>query len=58
VGGYYEVIRAPGEQYADFPMRIAYLIDPDGIIRNAYDVTDVRGFATAILSDLEHLQQG
>ncbi len=58
VGGYYEVIRAPDDPYADYPMRVAYLIDPDGIIRHAYDVTDVSGFAAEIVSDLEHLQHG
>ncbi len=37
-------------------MRVAYLIDPDGIIRGGYEVTDVKGFAAQILSDLGHLQ--
>ena len=57
VGGFYEVIRAPDEQYADFPMRVAYLIDPEGTIRMAYEVSDVKGFAAEILDDLGILQQ-
>ena len=57
VGGFYEVIRAPDEQYADFPMRVAYLIDPEGTIRMAYEVNDVKGFAAEILDDLGILQQ-
>jgi thioredoxin-dependent peroxiredoxin len=52
VGGRYEVLRDPGDQYADYPMRIAYLVDPDGVIRMAYDVTDVEGFAAQVLADL------
>ena len=56
VGRVYEVVRSPDEQYADFPLRIAYLIDPDGVIRGAYQVSDVAGFADQVLGDLEALQ--
>jgi thioredoxin-dependent peroxiredoxin len=57
VGGYYEVLRGPNETYPDYPLRIAYLIDREGIVRHAYDVTDVKGFAADVLSDLERLQR-
>jgi peroxiredoxin Q/BCP len=52
VGAAYEVVRPPGADYADFPLRIAYLIDPDGIVRKSYEVKDVAGFAGQVLADL------
>ena len=52
VGRRYEVLRAPGEEYADYAKRIAYLIDPSGVIRRSYDVTDVEGFAAMVLAEL------
>jgi peroxiredoxin len=55
VGGRYEVTRAPDEKSADFPLRIAYLIDPTGIIRQAYQVSDVTSFADQVLADLAKL---
>jgi peroxiredoxin len=56
VGRRYEVTRAPGEQFADFAQRIAYLIAPDGVIREAYQVSDVSGFAAQVLADLGRLR--
>jgi peroxiredoxin Q/BCP len=56
VGRAYEAVRAPDEQYADMALRVAYLIDPDGVIRRAYQVSDVDGFADQVLADLEELQ--
>jgi peroxiredoxin Q/BCP len=53
VGGQYEAAKAPDEPYPDFPKRIAYLIDPDGVIRQSYEVKDVAGFAAQVLGDLE-----
>jgi peroxiredoxin Q/BCP len=56
VGDLYRVTREPGEQYADFAQRVAYLIDPDGVIRKAYAVSDVNSFAADVLADLEALR--
>jgi peroxiredoxin Q/BCP len=56
VGTAYEVVRAPDEPYPDYPLRIAYLIDPDGIIRRSYEVKDVAGFAAEVLADLQTLR--
>ena len=56
VGTQYEVTREPGEPYADFAQRIAYLIDPEGVIRKAYAVSDVNAFATDVLADLTALR--
>jgi peroxiredoxin len=39
-----------------FAKRIAYLIDPDGVIRKAYTVGDVNAFADEVLGDLRAFQ--
>jgi thioredoxin-dependent peroxiredoxin len=56
VGAIYETVRAPDHAYANFPERISYLIDPDGVIRKSYAVSDVAGHAAAVLADLGELQ--
>ena len=58
VGVLYEVTRPADDERANFALRIAYLIDPDGTIRKSYEVSDVSGFADEILADLQRLQQG
>lgn len=57
IGHLYEVVRGPDEKYPDFPMRIAYLIDPAGVIRIAYQVTDTEGFAAQLFADIEELRR-
>jgi peroxiredoxin len=39
-----------------FAKRLAYLIDPEGVIRKSYEVADVNSFAPEVLADLEQLQ--
>lgn len=56
VGSAYEVVRAPDEQYSNFALRIAYLIDPEGVIRRSYQVSDTAGFADQVLGDLRELR--
>ena len=56
VGEAYQVRRSPDDERANYPLRIAYLIDPEGTIRKAYEVTDTGGFASEVLRDLESLQ--
>jgi peroxiredoxin Q/BCP len=56
VGTAYEVVRPAGDQYETFPMRVSYLIDPEGVIRRAYAVSDVAGHADAVLADLAALR--
>jgi peroxiredoxin Q/BCP len=56
VGAAYDVVKAPDEPYPDFPRRISYLIDPDGVIQRSYAVTDVAGHADDVLADLAALQ--
>lgn len=53
VGRTYEVVRGPGEKYPDFPLRVAYLIDPGGVIAKSYLVSDPATFAGEALTDIE-----
>jgi peroxiredoxin Q/BCP len=52
VGAAYQVRRRADDQYTDFPLRISYLIDPDGVIGESYMVADVAGHADQVLRDL------
>lgn len=56
VGAAYEVTRSAHDQYAQYPRRYSYLIDPDGVIRRSYDVVDVAGHAAVVLADIRALQ--
>ena len=56
-GRRYEVTRPDADQYARFPIRASFLIDPEGVIRRVYTVTDVAGHADAVLADLAALQR-
>jgi thioredoxin-dependent peroxiredoxin len=56
VGRRYEVLRSDDDQYAEFPLRLSYLIDPAGVIRRVYVVTDVAGHAAEVLGDLDTLR--
>jgi peroxiredoxin len=55
VGVRYEV-RGPGIDKVHFAKRIAYLIDPEGVIRKPYEVKDVNAFAATVLEDLRALR--
>lgn len=47
--------RDPGTEKVHFARRIAYLVDPGGVIRKAYEVQDVHAFAARALDDLRSL---
>ena len=55
-GTAYQVLRAPDHKFANFPERHGYLIDPDGVIRAAYDVTDGNTGAGTVREDLRRLR--
>jgi peroxiredoxin Q/BCP len=55
-GRAYQVTRQSDDQYAAFPLRISYLIGPDGVIRRSYAVADVAGHADEVLRDLARLR--
>lgn len=52
----YEVARRPDDKFAAFPRRYSYLIDPEGLIHRAYDVTDVASHADDVIADVEEAQ--
>jgi peroxiredoxin Q/BCP len=52
VGEAYDVAKGPDEQYTDFPRRRSFLIDPDGVVRKIYDVTDTAAHPQQVLHDL------
>ena len=52
MGEAYGAKKGPDEQFPDFPRRITYLIDPEGIIVRAYVVTDVKTHPDEVLADL------
>jgi peroxiredoxin len=56
VGERYETKRHPDEKYPESPKRRTYLIDPDGVIRKAYRVTDVQAHPSELLEDLRGLR--
>ncbi len=58
VGEAYETKRALEESSPEFAKRRTYLIDPDGVIRKAYRVTDIAGHPSQVLDDLRALGVG
>lgn len=57
VGTAYDVLRAPDDPFSDYPERVSYLIDTDGVIRRSYAVSDPPGHAAEVLVDLAAEQQ-
>jgi peroxiredoxin len=55
VGEAYETKRAPAEPSPDNAKRRTYLIDPAGVIRKAYRVTDIPAHAQQVIDDLHVL---
>ncbi len=55
VGRRYETVRGPDEQSPDFAKRRTYLIDPEGVIREAYRVTDIPAHPARVLEDFRQL---
>jgi peroxiredoxin Q/BCP len=57
VGTRYEVLRDPDDKASNFAKRISYLIDPNGVIRKSYEVSDPQGHAEIVIEDLTKLLQ-
>ncbi len=57
VAATYEVTRDADDKFAGFPRRYSYLIDPDGVIAHAYDVTDVARHADQVLADVQRARE-
>lgn len=58
VGPLYQVMREPGDKFESLPKRISYLIDPEGIIQVAYEVSDPQSHAQQVIEDLKRLTSG
>ena len=57
IGQTYGVVREADSKYADYPERRSFLIDPTGVLRAMYDVTDVAAHADDVLADLARIAQ-
>ncbi len=57
VGRAYGVARDDDDPYAPYPRRMSFLIDPAGMVRRIYDVTDVAAHADDVLADLVMLTE-
>ncbi len=56
VGIAYGVARGPDDKFAAFARRYSYLIDPEGRVYRAYDVTDVGHHADHVIADVDEAQ--
>jgi len=52
VGRLYGAEKGPDEQWPDFPKRVTYLIDPEGVVAKVYEVTDVAAHPDEVLADI------
>ncbi len=52
VGTAYGVLRDADDPFSDFPKRVSFLINPDGVVAKVYEVDDPAGHAAAVLVDL------
>jgi peroxiredoxin Q/BCP len=57
VGRAYQVEREADDQYVAFPLRVSYLLDPEGMIRKTYSVAGVADHATEVLASLDRLRR-
>ena len=55
-GAAYGVVRNSDDQYAAFPKRMTFLIDPTGVVRKVYAVTDVDKNPQDVLDDIDDLR--
>jgi peroxiredoxin len=55
VGEAFGAAKGPDEQWPMVPKRLTFLIDPSGVVRRAYEVTDVGAHPDAVLADLREL---
>ena len=53
----YGARRAPRSRWASLPERRTIVIDPDGVVRAVYDVTDVHRHAAEVLADIRRFQE-
>ena len=56
-GRRYYAERGPGEKWNEYPRRITYVIDPDGVVQLTYVVasSQIAGHPELVLQDLRRL---
>jgi peroxiredoxin len=58
VGNAFGAAKGPDEKYPDFPKRLTFLIDPQGVVRKIYEVSDIPAHPDAVLSDITAMAAG
>jgi peroxiredoxin len=53
LGDTFDVVRTADEGNPDYPRRKTFLIDPDGVIRKIYTVTDTAAHPDEVLADIK-----
>jgi thioredoxin-dependent peroxiredoxin len=54
-GRAYGAEREPDERGYGFAKRLTFLIDPEGVIRKVYEVSDFSGHSAEVLKDIREL---
>lgn len=44
--------RPPDDRFPEFPRRLTFLIDPEGVVRKVYEVTDTAAHPEEVLADI------
>jgi peroxiredoxin Q/BCP len=55
VGPAYGAARPADDPYPHYARRVTYLIDPHGVVRRSYVVTDIEAHVEQVLADAEQL---
>jgi thioredoxin-dependent peroxiredoxin len=55
VGPAYGAVRPPDDPYPHYARRLTFLVDPEGIVRKTYTVTDIPAHPGEVLEDLAAL---
>lgn len=54
----YGATRPPDDRFAGVAKRASFLIDPQGVVRRVYEVSDVQGHPDEVLGDLRAAVRG
>ena len=55
LGEVFDVAKGADEQYPEFARRKTFLIDPQGVVRKIYSVSDVAAHPDEVLADIKQL---
>jgi peroxiredoxin Q/BCP len=57
IGKWFGVERDADDQYAAFSLRVSFLVDPKGTVREVFAVSDVADHAASVLAAIEGMQR-